>query len=932
MRKGNTKTRRTLFGVITLGVIALVITGVLMYKPQQRPEAMVASAKQHFANNDVDGGIIQLRNALQKNPNLGEARFLLGNALLEKGDFVSAERELRKVHESDYAPDSVTPALVRLLVTRGDYRKAIEEFANANVEQPKAKAELQTALGLAYLNTNNLEEARNRFAVALTEQPDYAPALVGQARVTAMQGDIPKAMTLAESALEKAPKLPQGWQAKGDLLSAQGKNDPAAAAYGKALDVKPDYLPAHSALVASYIQQGKFDDARAQIERMQKSAPKSAQPLYWQALLDYDEKKYPAALDAIQKYLVRAPANVSGLVLAGRIHNEMDSYAEAESKLLVVLRTFPKHQQARLTLIDTYVRMGRVGKALDVVKPMLEEPNPPSDVLALAGDLYARNGERAKASRYFEMAAALDPGSASKRTAAALARLGRGEGSRELGELQAAAAADTDVRGDLALIATLAQQQKFDAALKALDALEKKQPNSAFTQTMRGEILIGKQDIPGAQASFERALSIDAANLPATAHLAQIDISEGKTDAAKSRFDALLAKDPKNVKALLALAGLRVKAGGTTEEVASMIERAIAVAPNEPEPRLALIAHYLASNETKKAVVAGQEAVAAMPNRIETLDALGRAQQAAGDVNSAISTYLRLAQLMPEAPIPLVRVADLQVRAGRKDNARESLRKALAIAPELFETRRNLIVLELDGGSEQAAFTLARDAKKQRPQDSTGYILEGDIYAEKKAWSDAIAAYRNGLKLVGTSDLAIKLVVTLRRSGNTAEADQITAQWQKQHPNDLVFARYLAETAMVQKDYSGSARQYKAILEKDPNDAKVLNNLAWISHQLKDPKALDYAEKASVLAPDSAEVIDTLSELLLDKGEVKRAVALQQKAVALAPEIPAIRLNYAKALIKDGRNAQAKNELFRLQELGNSYPDQAEVAELLKGL
>jgi Flp pilus assembly protein TadD len=42
---------------------------------------------------------------------------------------------------------------------------------------------------------------------------------------------------------------------------------------------------------------------------------------------------------------------------------------------------------------------------------LLEDDDAGSDVLAFAGELYARNGESAKAARNFERAAALDPNS-----------------------------------------------------------------------------------------------------------------------------------------------------------------------------------------------------------------------------------------------------------------------------------------------------------------------------------------------------------------------------------------------------------------------------------------------------------------------------------------------------------------------------------------
>ena len=463
---------------------------------------MVVSAKNHLAKNDRAAAIIELKNALQKKPNLAEARFLLGNALLDNSEFAAAEKELRKARELGYSSDAITPVLARLLVSRGDYKKAIEEFAWVEVRGSKAKAELQTAVGQAYLGTDYLSVARDRFAVALALQPDYPQALVGQARVTAIEGDLAKALPMIETALEKSPAMPEAWQLKGDILRGQGQVEPALAAYRKALEVKPDYLPAHSALMSMLMRQGKIDDAGRQLAAMQKIAPAHPEPLYWEALLAYQQKNLAGAREAIQKQLALTPDNVSGLVLAGRIHNRLGSYAEAEANLLKALSSEPKQRVARMTLVDTYVRIGKSSKALEALKPLLSDAELTADVLILAGEVYARNGEGAKAAAYFQKAATLDSKNATQRRAVALSYLAKGENERALRELEAVAAAEPGIGADLAVIATLARQRKFDEALVAIAALDKKQPDSAFTHNLRGEILVAKRDIAGARASF----------------------------------------------------------------------------------------------------------------------------------------------------------------------------------------------------------------------------------------------------------------------------------------------------------------------------------------------------------------------------------------------------------------------------------------------
>src|SRR5690349_23372188 len=77
------------------------------------PDALVASAKAYLAKNDLNAGIIELKAALQKNPDLAEARFLLGKALLDRDDPVGAEIELWKAAELGRPDDVVLPLLTK---------------------------------------------------------------------------------------------------------------------------------------------------------------------------------------------------------------------------------------------------------------------------------------------------------------------------------------------------------------------------------------------------------------------------------------------------------------------------------------------------------------------------------------------------------------------------------------------------------------------------------------------------------------------------------------------------------------------------------------------------------------------------------------------------------------------------------------------------
>ena len=143
--------------------------------------------------------------------------------------------------------------------------------------------------------------------------------------------------------------------------------------------------------------------------------------------------------------------------------------------------------------------------------------------------------------------------------------------------------------------------------------------------------------------SFENALSIDPLYYPAAASLAALDLRDKKPDEARKRFDKLLAADPKDLRALLAVAELRAQAGASKEELVGLLVNAIKLNPTLAAPRWMLVDLHLRSKDNRAALTVAQEGIAAIPDSHELLDALGRAQLASGDATQAVGTFSKLA-------------------------------------------------------------------------------------------------------------------------------------------------------------------------------------------------------------------------------------------------------------------------------------------------
>jgi putative PEP-CTERM system TPR-repeat lipoprotein len=513
-----------------------------------------------------------------------------------------------------------------------------------------------------------------------------------------------------------------------------------------------------------------------------------------------------------------------------------------------------------------------------------------------------------------------------------LAHLAQGDMNTAFGELEQISSADKGTTADLALIAAYLRRNEADKALKAIDVLEKKQPDNPSTHNLRAGALLAKKDVVGARKSFEKALAVSPTYFPAAMSLARMDMADKKPEEARKRFEAILAVDPKNSAAMLALADLRAASGSTPAEVTELLNKAVSANPTDVAPRLALINFYLRSKESKKAVTAAQDALAALPDKPDILDALARAQAAAGDLNQALAAYGKLATLQPASPVPLLRMAGIHVANKNKEEAIKSLRKALEIKPDLLDAQRGLILIALESQKPENALAIAREIQKQRPKEATGFALEGDIQAASRHWPEATSAYRSALKLAAAPELAIKLHTVYLATKNKTEADRTATAWLKDHPKDIAFRLHMGDVALAGKDYTTAAQYFRDTVDIQPNNPLALNNLAWVSGKLKSPKAIEYAEKANQLAPNQPAFMDTLAMLMAAKGDTAGAITLLRKAVEIAPQAATIRFNLAKLLVSAGRKDEARAELDTLAKLGDKFPGQADVTSLQKEL
>ncbi len=915
--------------------MAVVVVGMALVAGcgKQDPASYTKSAQSYLAKKDYKSAAIQFKNAIQLDPNALETRLAYASVLFETGDTAGALTEFRRARELGAAPDRVNPMMARAMLAASNYQAVIDEFAEISLGTLEGTAELQALVGHAYTRLDKTKEANAAFAKALRARPDHEGATAGIARLALMAGDLKQASSLIDRLTAQAPDGVETTLLRGELAMAKGEVLEAIDVLEKVVKLRPTATQARYALVSALLQKREFERAAQYLEAARKLGTPVPAMLYLEASLAMMQERVGDARNLVQSVLKVHPEHVPSLVLAGSVELRAGSLGFAEEYLRKALLLAPDNVTARRMLVGSYSRGGQADRALETLQPLLNRVNPDAATLALAGEVYLAAGDMKNAVQFLERSIAADKNNPAIRTRLAQVRLSTGDAARAVPELEAIARGhDTDYNADVILVMNYLRQNAPDKALAAVARLAQKQPNNPLTHQLAGAAHQAKRDLASARTSHEKALSLQPAYVPSLRALAQIDVLEGKSGAARQRYEDLVSKNQANSAVLLAYAATLRGTGADAKEIGSVLERAVRADSAAVEPRLALIDHLVSTADARRALQVAQEANTLIPNNPRIIEALGVAQQAAGNIHQAIETLRQNALQQPKAAQPQIRLAGAFAAAKDYTRAAQTLKRAIALDPQRVDLHRDVAIYLAQAGRTDEALAEARAVQKARPTDALGWVIEGDLQQMRKEWRVALDAYRTGQRLGGEALVSRRIMATLAGVADNVEARRYVERWSKESVRDPLPRVFLAEREMHDRKFAAAADRYRELITLQPNNPTFLNNLAWVSAQLGEPGALKYAEDAHRLAPDSPAVLDTLGWLLIEQGDDKRGLEMLNRAVSLAPRANGIRLNLARGLIKSGDKVAARKELELIAKSTDPSPARDEAAAMLSKL
>jgi cellulose synthase operon protein C len=878
------------------------------------PDDHLKAARERLARGDGRGAVLEAKSLLSLRPDHPEGRLLLGRALLAAGDPQAAAIELERAESAGAAAAQVLPALAQAWLANGQGTRLLQHWSSERVPADARQVPaLLAAVAEAELGIGNPEAARELLDRAVALAPDDAAVHVLRARAQAGQGMSPASRLYVDDLLRRFPKHAQVLLLHADLLRAEGAElAQVDEAYAAALAVDARMVRAHESRIAAHIAAGQLGKAREHLAAMQKAAPGNAQAQLMDATLALLEGNATRAREISQPLLKSAPKHPKVLLVAGLAELRLGAVSYANSLLTQAVAEDPAAPAPRHALADSLVRAGQATRALDVLSPLIGPASKDTKALALAARAHLLLGDARAADAAFARGLAIAPKDPELRAARAMSRLARGDAAA-LGELDAIAASDSEPSTDYMLVAARLNRGEFDKADQAAVSMGKKMPQHPLPDLLRGDIAQRKKDWNAARQHYEAALTKDAGYLLAVDRLTALDVREGKPDAARQRFQALLKKQPNHTDAMLAHAEFLRRIGAPRAESVKWLDEAVKKKPDDAVARMALVDHHLRGGDARGTLQAAQQASAALPDNAELLQRLAEAQLRAGDVAQARQSFGKVLTLRPRTVAPALGLARAYEAAGQGELAWRQVLDVIEFAPTAVEPFQHAVGLALRQKQPQRALEMARALQKAHPGQGVGYWMEGGVHVVARNWGPAIASLREAVKRPGAGDAPAELYAALMSADKAAEALAFETSWTKSRPTDAAFVLRLADHALERRDVERAELRYRKAVQMVPGNAWALNNLATIQIAKGEKQALDTALKAVAAAPDRAEVRDTLAHAYAAARNFDKAIETQQEALALAPRAPALRVALVRLHLKAGQKDKARTELERLE-------------------
>ncbi len=710
---------------------------------------------------------------------------------------------------------------------RGDAYLEEEKWAEAIIEYKNVvqldpnNADAHYGLARAYLNFDKTRDGywELRETVRLDASNLDAKLLFG--RLSVLAGETEEAIKQANEVIEQDSERGTAYVIKAQALEREKKMDVAQAAYETAVEVAPDDA-SYVFLLANFHRRAGHDEAAA--------------PLF-------------VKLTEVQ------PGFASFSALGAFLAQERESDEEAEEAFREALERAEGEDRVRAyrSLAGFNFTRDRFEEAVATLQQGLEEHSGNLELMYLLARFYRALGEEEPADALIEKATQADP---------------------------------NDPRPYLVLSSYRSRQGDLHGALEAAESAERVDPGNQAARLRKAELLVdigfreeNKDQIALGRSIVDAILAKSPSNAGALFVKAKIDLADGDvTDAISAMRQAIDAR-PDWAQAHFVLGSALVLDGdlpGARVELARSLE----VDATLEESRKVLAQVHAAMGEHEYAVEEGRRYLREHPEDIATRILVAQSAVYLGRPEDARAELEQIPEEQRNAET-LFALGRLAFREGKREEARRLLGAADRARPHHPEILRNLLYLDRSEGRLEESLARVEEAVKAEPKNARLRQLKGVVALMLGRHAEAEQNLRRAVDLDPNDLTGYERLAQFY--GITGRVDEMVETWEtrlERRPEDAKGHHVVAVLHELRGNIESAEEHYEIAIRQDPKLGESKNNLAYL---LADAgrdldRALDLAQEAKALLPESANAADTLGWVLYKRGVSSAAVGYLKEA------------------------------------------------------
>ncbi len=879
---------------------------------QLSTDEYIQNGQKHAAKKEWKSAVIEYKNAIKQSPENADARLLLGKVYLKLHNSNAAIKEFNKAISLGQIKSKLLLNLARAYEQLGQFDKILSEVTFSGVMDSQSEAALHALRAKAYLHQSKPEEAKDELDQASAIDEQNSDVRLAWSLYEKSKGNYKKQRLWLEPLLEDGKNVAEAWSEMASLEQIEGHYVQAEKAFSMAIEIRNIVHIDNIKRAFLRISQKNYNGAIEDIDLLKKSGVTWPMVQHADGLVAYHSKQFDKAQTVFEKNLLSYPDYSPSQLFLGLTHLNKANYQNAVKNLKLYLAKHPSVLQAKLAYSIASLKLGKPDEVIKIMTPVYERLPDDFKIISLLGSAYLSNNEIDKGIEMLRKALSLDSDNVNVNLQLGVALIGTGkvsnfsEGKKVL--LKAVAIDPELVQANIVLYRVYMNEKDYKKARSVAELISSIQKDSSFGKNLFALTFLAEKNTEAAVEYLKKTLNSFPFDPLTSNNLAKIYLRENKLTLAKDLYAGVLSKKADDLTSLsqMALIAAREK---KSDEMISWLKQAVELNPVESSPKLLLATQYLRRNEAKQAVDVLRDVKQTDKLLPSFVLLLAKAKIGVNEYQHAIRGLNALIAKQPEMSAAHFLLAQAYGLQDRPIKMRESLVKTIKLAPEHLTAHIVLARLDLrerkfDNFKKRVALLI-----KNYPNNKDIQFLNAKVVSSDKDFNEAIDTLSTLMETTPHSEVIVDLARNYWITGKKNIAISNLELWIQDHSDDRNALAVLAQFYLAENRESDAMSTYKSLDSILPDNAVVLNNLAWLMLTTDVSQGIVYAEKALKLEPDNPAILDTMAMLRLENDEPGKALIVARKAAKAAPNTLDIQINYAKVLSANAKKRDARNLL-----------------------